>query len=131
MRQPRTMIKMVALAGYLITVTAVLPLHRCDSHRSDAIGSAASGGCAHCVEACSTGPGLDDRASIQLDVVHEGHRHDDCFACHVLSQKSLPIIVAAGIGWGEIVSKVPYSEPSSPALSLRSSCPIRAPPRIA
>jgi hypothetical protein len=131
MRQPRTMIKMMALAGYLITVTVVLPLHRCDSHRSDAIGSAASGNCAHCVEACPTGPGLDDRASIQLDMVHEGHCHEDCFACHVLSQKSLPVIVVAGIGWGGVVSNVPYSEPSSPTLSLRYSCPIRAPPRIA
>lgn len=131
MRQPRTMIKMVALAGYLITVTAAMPLHHCDNHRSDAVGAAASGGCAHCVEACPTRLALGDRASSQSDVFHGGHNPDDCFVCHVLAQKSLPIIVAAALGWDEIVSEIPCSEPSSPTPSLRFSFPIRAPPRIA
>jgi hypothetical protein len=131
MRQPRTMIKMVALAGYLITVTAAMPLHHCDNHRSDAIGTAVSGGCAHCVEACPTPLPLDDRASSQLGVFLGGHNPDDCFVCHVLAQKSLPIIVAAALGWDEIVSEIPFSEPGPPTLSLRFSCPIRAPPRIA
>ncbi len=131
MRQPRTMIKMAVLAGYLTTVTAALPLHCCVSHRSDAIGAGASGGCAHCGEACPTRLALDDRASSQFDGLHEGHGPDDCIVCHVLSQKSLPIIVAAAIGWDEIVSEVPYADPSPPKLSLRSSYPIRAPPCIA
>jgi NAD-dependent dihydropyrimidine dehydrogenase PreA subunit len=125
------MIKMVALAGYLITVTAAMPLHHCDSHRSDAVGAAASGGCTHCVEACPTGLALDDGTSSQLGVLDGGHRPDDCFVCHVLAQKSLPIIVAAAIGWDEIVSEIPCFEPGPPTLSLRFSCPIRAPPRIA
>jgi hypothetical protein len=131
MRHPRTIIKMAVLAGYLITVTAALPLHHCDIYRSDAIGVAAGGGCAHCVEACPAGLASGDRASIQLDVVHGGTIPTTVFVCQVLSQKSLSIIVAAAIGWDEIVSEIPSAEPNPPTLSLRFSRPIRAPPRVA
>ena len=131
MRHPLTIIKMAVLAGYLITVTAALPLHHCDIYRSDAIWAAGGGGCAHCVEACPARFASDERASIQLDVVREGHRADDCSVCQVLSQKSLSIIVAAAIGWDEIVSEIPSAEPNPPTLSLRFSRPIRAPPRVA
>jgi ferredoxin len=131
MRHPLTIIKMAVLAGYLITVTAALPLHHCDIYRSDGMGAAADVGCAHCVEACPAGLASGERASIQLDVVREGHRADDCSVCQVLSQKSLSVIVAAGIGWDEIVSEIPSAEPDSPALSLRFSRPIRAPPGVA
>jgi hypothetical protein len=131
MRQPRTIITMVALAGYLMTVTAALPLHRCGHHRSDGVGTAASGGCAHCVNACPARLALDDGSSNQIDVSDGGHRPGDCFVCHVLAQKSLPAITAAAIGWGEIVAEVSRAEPSPPTLALRFSWPIRAPPRIA
>ena len=131
MRQPRTMINMVALAGYLITVTAAMPLHHCDHHRSDAVGAATSGGCAHCVEACPNRLAFDGGTSSRLDGFEGSHCPDDCFICYVLAQKSLSIFAAAALGWDEIVSEIPCSEPSPPTLSLRFSAPIRAPPHIA
>ncbi len=131
MRQPRTLITMGVLAGYLFTVIAALPLHHCDGHRSEPIGWAAHSGCGHCVEACGTRIVQDDRTSSQLDAFDLGHRSDDCIVCHVLAQKSLAILAVAAIGWGEVVSEASYSEPSPPRLSLRFSSPIRAPPWFA
>jgi len=131
MRQPRTVMKMAVLAGYLMTVTAALPWHHCDSHRSEPIGAAGGGGCAHGCEACPTRLALDEGASSPLDAFRGDHCSDDCFVCHVLSQKSLPVLVAAAMGWGEIVSEVLCSKPRGPTLPLRFSRPIRAPPCIA
>jgi hypothetical protein len=125
------MMTMVALAGYLMTVTAALPLHRCGVQRSDPAGVATSGACTHCVEACVTRLPFDDVASSHLDILDGGHNSADCFVCQVLAQKSLPIIVDPAFGWDEIVSEIPNAEHCRPTLSLRFSWPIRAPPSAA
>lgn len=131
MRQLRTMIKMAALVGYLLTVTAALPLHRCDTHRSEAVGAAASGGCAHCEHGCPTRSAAADDGSSQHSVSEAGHRSEDCFVCQVLTQKSLATVVAVALDWDESVAEPPLAAPSPPTLSLRFSWLIRAPPRIA
>lgn len=131
MRQPRMMMKMVALASYLMTVTAALPLHRCSVQGSDPAGVATSGACTHCVEACVPRLPFADVASRPLDILEGGHNSADCFVCQVLAQKSLPIIVAPAFGWDEIVSEAPNAEHCPPTLSLHFSWPIRGPPSVA
>lgn len=128
MRQLRIMITMVALASYLLTVTAALPLHRCDMQRSDPVRATASAGCAHCFETCAIPLPFDDAASNHLDLVGGGHHPADCFVCQVLAQKSLSAIVVPAFGWTPVFSKTPRADHRRPVLSPRFTWSSRAPP---
>jgi len=128
-RTQRT-IAMAALAGYLLTVTAALPLHRCDAPRTGSASLAVTA-CTHCHEACGTTTPAGHVTTICADAAEATHGKGDCFVCHLLAQKCIPLPGLSSVGRGEIISEMPVAKPRPAARTPSFAWPIRAPPSVA
>ncbi len=128
-RTQRT-IAMAALAGYLLTVTTALPLHRCEAPRTGSASCAVTV-CTHCHQPCGTTTTAGHATAIGVDAADATHSKGDCFVCHLLAQKCLPLPGLSSVGRGEIISEIPVANPRPAARTPSYSWPIRAPPSVA
>jgi len=131
-RRMQRITALTALAGYLLTVIAALPLHRCDAQRTGE-GPTAVAACPHCHEGCETETEVPagDAAANGFDGASRCHDEDACTICQVLAQKCLPQSDRALACWGQSVWDLPGAAPRPAARTSSFSWSIRAPPCVA
>ncbi len=134
-RAQRT-ITVATLAGYLLTVTAALQVHRCQAHRASAERISESHVCGLC-HASSHAPersAPEGDVSAGLGIVPDAQSdapEGDCFICQMLAQKHLLGSRPSTLGWADDVREPFAGEPRAEASTLPCPWHIRAPPRVA
>ncbi len=128
----RRTITVATVAGYLLTVTAALQIHRCQVHRASAARISESHVCGlcHASSHAPEGSAPEDDVSAGLGIVPDAPE-GGCFICQMLAQKHLLGSRPSTLGWADDVRGPPVGEPRAAASTLPRPWHIRAPPSVA